>query len=229
MEKVDMDFCKRFIEAQADFETLPKDKQGYGYKYTDWDTVISKVRPILKKHELGFTQLLDTKDGKNGITTRVFSSSGGFIESWVTIPDITIAKANAAQNFGASITYMKRYALCAMLGISSDEDIDAETRPAEQYTRQSIQQPPKVTQPPKVQQSTVAQSPNVQQPPKSDVAISEDEMNKLINAVEDYIEKGLIEQKDLGRAENYIKIKNASGLQAVISYCKKKEQSIPLY
>ena len=111
--------------AQAEFVSLPKDKNGYNYKYTDLDTVISTVKPILAKHKLGFMQSLTTlENGKWGITTRVFAAAGEWIEDTTPLPDVSLAKGNAAQNVGAAITYMKRYTLCAMLGISSDEDPD---------------------------------------------------------------------------------------------------------
>lgn len=112
-------------KAQSKFSTLPKDKKGYGYKYTDIDTVISYVRPLLSENGLGFMQSLSTVDGKPAITTRVFHTSGEWIEDTTILPDVSMAKTNAAQNMGASITYMRRYFLCAMLGITSDEDTDA--------------------------------------------------------------------------------------------------------
>ena len=114
-----------FTKAQADFPTLPKDKNGYNYRYTDLDTVISTVRPILAKYNLGFMQALTTlESGKWAISTRIFNNAGEWIEDTTTLPDVSLAKGNAAQNVGAAITYMKRYTLCAMLGISSDEDPD---------------------------------------------------------------------------------------------------------
>ena len=125
-------------KAQAEFTTLPKDKSGYGYKYTDLDTVISYVRPILSKNGIGFIQMLSTLEGnKSAITTRLFHTSGEWLEDTTPLPDVAMAKTNAAQNLGAAITYMKRYTLCAMLGISSDEDVDGATapRPAPSDTR----------------------------------------------------------------------------------------------
>lgn len=120
---------KTLLEAlaktQSKFSTLPKDKKGYGYKYTDIDTVISYVRPLLSENGLGFMQSLSTVDEKPAITTRVFHISGEWIEDTTILPDVAMAKTNAAQNMGASITYMRRYFLCAMLGITSDEDTDA--------------------------------------------------------------------------------------------------------
>lgn len=113
-----------FTKAQAEFPTLPKDKNGYNYKYTDLDTVISTLRPILARHSLGFMQSLTNDEGRSAITTRLFNSSGEWIEDTTTLPDVLLSKGNAAQNLGAAITYMKRYTLCAVLGISCDEDPD---------------------------------------------------------------------------------------------------------
>lgn len=113
------------LKAQAEFETLPKDKQGFGYKYTDFDTVITSVKPILLKYGVGFMQSLTTIEGKNGVTTRLFNAAGEWIEDTTILPDVQLKGTNTAQNMGAAITYTKRYALCAILGISSDEDTDA--------------------------------------------------------------------------------------------------------
>lgn len=121
------EFAKDLINAQSEITTLPKDKKGYGYNYTDFDTVVKTVKPILKKNHLGFCQLLDTKDnGKSGITTILFHESGESFQSWFELPASQVSKV-ACQNMGASITYIKRYALCAVLGCSSDEDTDAVT------------------------------------------------------------------------------------------------------
>ena len=112
---------KAFCKAQSEFLTLPKDKKGYGYNYTNLDTVIAHIRPILTKHNLGFSQLLSAE---NLTTLIIHAESGEYFGDTVTLPQITLAKTNEAQNLGASITYMKRYALCSILGISSDEDVD---------------------------------------------------------------------------------------------------------
>jgi len=111
---------KAFVSAQGEFSTLPKDCKGYGYNYTNLDTVISSIRPVLQKHGLAFSQLLSD----NTLTTMIIHTSGEYFGDQVTMPEIQMAKTNAAQNLGAAITYMKRYALCSILGISSDEDVD---------------------------------------------------------------------------------------------------------
>jgi hypothetical protein len=142
---------KSLTMAQSEYPTLPKDKKGYGYNYTDLDTVITTIKPIFEKNKLGFIQSLTTlENGKNGITTRIFSVEGEWIEDTIALPDVAMAKTNAAQNLGASITYMRRYALCSMLGISSDEDVDATTTTETQSKQTQSQTPQKKNTPSKL-------------------------------------------------------------------------------
>lgn len=168
---------ENFTKAQAEFKTLSKDKQGYGYKYTDLDTVISSVRPVLAKYGLGFMQTLTSLEGgKSAITTRLFSSDGEYLEDTIGLPDVAMAKTNSAQNLGAAITYMKRYALCAMLGISSDEDTDAEMqRPAPQQKQNSA---------PQQKQNQPKAKPQPQQPAGgADTPEQHAEINNLLGAM----------------------------------------------
>lgn len=136
-------FAKDFINFQSEVSTMPKDKSGYGYKYTDLDTIITNIKPLLKKHNLGFSQLLETVDGKNGVRTVVIHTSGETLSAFVEIPEIQVGKANNAQNVGAAISYFKRYALAAVFGISSDEDVDCSTQIMERNQKQEKATPTK--------------------------------------------------------------------------------------
>ena len=125
-------------EVQFELPTLPKSSQAYGYKYTDLDTIVKTIKPILHKHNVGYTQSVGaTTDGRPTLTTRVFNNKGQYIEDTTVLPVISGTKNNNAQTLGMSITYMRRYALCAMLGITSDEDVDANT-----VTQQAPQKAP---------------------------------------------------------------------------------------
>ena len=115
-------------EIQFELPTLPKSSQAYGYKYTDLDTICQTVKPILHSHNIGYMQSVGSlADGTQTLTTRLFNTKGQYIEDTAVLPVITGTKNNNAQTLGMSITYMRRYALCAMLGITSDEDVDANT------------------------------------------------------------------------------------------------------
>lgn len=115
-------------DVQSELPTMPKSKQAYGYKYTDLDTITQTIKPILSRHGIGYMQSVGGL-AENGLTltTRIFNRKGEYIEDTAAIPAITSTKNNAAQTLGMGITYMRRYALCAMLGITSDEDVDANT------------------------------------------------------------------------------------------------------
>lgn len=114
------------VELQSELPTMPKNKMAYNYKYTDLDTIVQTVKPLLKKYNLAYMQSVGglTADAIT-LTTRLFNNKGEYIEDTVALPVIASQKNNSAQTLGMAITYMRRYTLCAMLGITSDEDVDA--------------------------------------------------------------------------------------------------------
>ena len=117
------------VEVQSCLPTMPKSSQAYGYKYTDLDTITQTIKPILSKNGIGYMQSVGgLAENALTLTTRIFNKKGEYIEDTAALPTITSTKNNAAQTLGMSITYMRRYALCAMLGITSDEDTDANTQ-----------------------------------------------------------------------------------------------------
>jgi hypothetical protein len=140
-------------EIQFELPTMPKDSQAYGYKYTDLDTIVKTIKPILHKHNIGYMQSVgSTVDGAQTLTTRVFNNQGQYLEDTTVLPVISGTKNNSAQTLGMSITYMRRYALCAMLGITCDEDVDSNTvaQQAQAQTRaQAKAEPPKKPEPKK--------------------------------------------------------------------------------
>lgn len=116
------------MDAQKEIPTMPKNAKAYGYNYTDLDTITSVIKPILARHNISYMQSVGMDDeGRSTLTTRIFSRDGEYIEDVTTLPVIQSAKNNSAQTMGMAITYVRRYALCAMLGITSDEDVDANT------------------------------------------------------------------------------------------------------
>lgn len=117
---------KHIYQALADFQqecpVLLKGTSGYNYQYIKFEHLVAQVNPILKKHNLGFTQLLEN----TGLRTILFhTTSGETIDTWVDIPHDTMKGMNVFQTAGSGITYYKRYSLSAMLGIISDSDTDA--------------------------------------------------------------------------------------------------------
>lgn len=98
------------------------------YKYVTLDDVIEVLKKTLPKYKLGFVQFLDEIDGKTCLTTIVFHvTSGEFVKSNVVIPDVKDDFLSTMQSVGSNITYMRRYALCTIFGICSEDDTDGQS------------------------------------------------------------------------------------------------------
>jgi hypothetical protein len=117
---------KSLAAFQQEVKVIHKATQGYGYSYSDLPKIFSEINPLLQKHGLGFTQLINTKEGINYLATVVFHvESGEQIESNCMIPYVQLKGMNDFQSFGSGVTYFRRYCLSSMLGLVTDKDTDA--------------------------------------------------------------------------------------------------------
>jgi hypothetical protein len=117
---------KNLIKSLSDFQNdcpiIHKDTKGHNYTYADLPQIFSVINPLLKKHKLCFTQLLEN----DGIRTILFHvESGEQLESFTQIPKVKLGSMNDYQAYGSGVTYFRRYALSSMLGLITDKDIDA--------------------------------------------------------------------------------------------------------
>lgn len=134
------------VDFQAAVPVIPKNKTAsistrsggsYSYSYADLADIWEVIRKPLKDHGLAVTQALcGGSDGWLGIQTTVWHKSGQSFGETVEVP----VDDRTAQEVGSQITYFKRYALAAILGISTEEDDDgkvASTRkpPAKKPTK----------------------------------------------------------------------------------------------
>ena len=95
------------------------------YKYVTLDDVLETLKKTLPKYKLGFVQTVETCNGGNSIVTTVFhEESGQYISSTALIPYEKDVFLSAIQTVGSGITYMRRYALCTIFGIVSEDDTD---------------------------------------------------------------------------------------------------------
>lgn len=87
-------------------------------KYASLAAIVKACAPHMQTAGLCFTQ---TIDGLNIVTRVICANDGSEIVSTLALP---IAPTANAQAIGSAITYMKRYAICAVLGIVGDDDDD---------------------------------------------------------------------------------------------------------
>lgn len=114
---------KALAAFQQEVPVIHKGTSGYGYSYADLPAIFEKINPLMKKHGLGFSQLLNG----SALDTIIFHvESGEVFTSSIEIPQgVQLKGMNDFQVLGSAITYLRRYALSAALGLVTDKDTDA--------------------------------------------------------------------------------------------------------
>jgi hypothetical protein len=110
---------------QGELQPALKDSTNPHFKsrYADFFACKGVAQSVMAKHGLSAIQgiLSDPDKGWIGVETRIGHVSGQWLESdsWCK------PKGLLPQDVGSAVTYLKRYSLCAMLGIVADDDDDA--------------------------------------------------------------------------------------------------------
>ncbi len=128
------ELCAALCKFQQDVPHINLDREvevktangKYTFKYATLGNIIDTCKPILVANGLSFTQLVEP-DGS--VTTMLMHTSGEYLMS-----NLRISGQATAQGIGSSITYAKRYALSAILGIVADDDDDANIADGNTYT-----------------------------------------------------------------------------------------------
>ena len=126
LESKKLSIYKSLAAFQQEGPVIHKATKAHQYSYADLPTIFDVINPLLAKHSLGFTQLLQG----NSIQTILFhTETGETLESLTEIPQDEASRMNIYQSSGSGITYFRRYALSSMLGIVTDVDTDAQKQP----------------------------------------------------------------------------------------------------
>jgi hypothetical protein len=117
---------KNLAGFQQEVKTIHKATQGYGYTYARLPKIFEVINPLMQKHGLGFSQMINTHEEKPYLITIVFDiESGEKLESSTLIPYVQLKGMNDFQSFGSGVTYFRRYCLSSILGLVTDKDTDA--------------------------------------------------------------------------------------------------------
>ena len=149
--------------AQQEFPEIEKSKTGkvkgeskatgkafeFEYKYADIADILKVIRPILGKHGIAVTQSTQIEGRALTIKSVLrFRAADGpqTIESDYPVCEVVADH----QRMGGALTYARRYAFCALVGIAPDEDIDgngaAPTAAPERKTAARVQQQTRAAQ-----------------------------------------------------------------------------------
>ena len=124
------DLAKALAKAQAEFPAIGRSKEvrvqtktggSYTFAYEPLDAILNTVRPVLAANGLAFSQLLGHVGGAPALKTMLMHEGGEVIQDSCPLPS---NGSLTAQEFGSLVTYFRRYALVAVLGIATEEDDD---------------------------------------------------------------------------------------------------------
>ena len=120
-EKIDA-LTKAMVKVQAELKPAIKDSDNpfFKSKYADLPAVVHVSRKLLTDNGIAVYQVTDMDENGVYIVTQLTHESGQWIRGKYPVNPV---KADP-QAMGSAITYARRYAYCAMVGIVTDEDDD---------------------------------------------------------------------------------------------------------
>ncbi len=129
-EQIDK-LVEALAKAQGSIENPQKNKKvqvstrsgsDYSFEYADLTAIIEAIKKPLSENGLAYVQILgQDEQSKYRLTTRLLHSSG----QWIASETPLFVDGSNSQAFGSALTFMKRYALAALLGVAADSDDDA--------------------------------------------------------------------------------------------------------
>ena len=114
-----------------------KDGKSYSYDYADIGDVVKLTRPKLAEH--GLVALTPIHDHGNGLacTVTILHTSGERLD----FGPFPFDGARDAQATGSAVTYFRRYALVAALGMAAGDDDDGASAKASQTAPKAQERP----------------------------------------------------------------------------------------
>lgn len=101
--------------------TLTKNKNGYGYKYTD----IAEIHRFLEENNITYVQKVERIDTEDYIFTKK-CINGVYENEWLqgcrVVQATLTGIKNPAQEQGSALTYARRYSLLMAFGLATEDD-----------------------------------------------------------------------------------------------------------
>lgn len=141
-----VNLAKALIAVKKELEPIVRDSDNpfFKSKYADLAAVIENTDPILSKNGLVISQFPCSNGTSIGVQTILLHESGEFLEDSFTLP---IAKQDA-QTGTAAVTYARRTALKAVLGVAEvDDDGNTAAGRNEKTETKVVSQPKEVSKP----------------------------------------------------------------------------------
>jgi hypothetical protein len=113
---------KALLAAQAEIPAMGKDAKGHQWQFLSGEKLFRNVLPALHRHGLILVQPFRVRDGEQFVDTIIIhAASGEQITSEARLDHgwaESAAGKNPIQALGSQITYLRRYSLMALMGIT---------------------------------------------------------------------------------------------------------------
>jgi len=115
-------YAQALVAAMGELSNVPKTASNpyFKSKYAPLDAIVEATRPVLAKHGLAIQQQPLFMEGTAGVETTILHKSGHSTTTTLLLP----LKDQSPQGVGSAITYARRYALAAVLGLATEDDDD---------------------------------------------------------------------------------------------------------
>jgi hypothetical protein len=126
-------------KAQGEMENATKNAKNPHFKsnYADLAEILNTARPVLARHGIAVVQSPSYEGGEVQLATTLMHTSGEWVRGFASAP----ATKQDPQGIGSAVTYLRRYALAAFVGIAQeDDDGQAASRPRPPYA-EAVREP----------------------------------------------------------------------------------------
>lgn len=135
--------AKALSSFQSKVGTIDKNKNvkfnNVKYTYADQASIFNGIKGILGECELSYSQII--ADNGTKLVTLLMHSSGEWIKS-----EIALMMSGDIKMYGSDVTYKRRYALSAILGLATEDDTDGDNAPIQQSPQEVVKAKPELTQ-----------------------------------------------------------------------------------
>lgn len=119
-------FAAAFAKMQVKLPEIVERGKAHTGKYATLEDINDAVKPILAEHGFGISFRVNQDDAAGKVKViGILSHEGGHSESTeMSVPLETSGSKNNVQAVGSSVSYARRYVLCALLNISTRGEDD---------------------------------------------------------------------------------------------------------
>lgn len=117
---------------QPELPRVIKSKDGHNSKYAPLEDINDAIRPAIQKYGFAVIFNIEQKEKTVDITTTLAHRRGHTQSLTIPLALDTSGSKNAVQAVGSTISYGKRYGICAILNISTGDDNDGNGPQAEE-------------------------------------------------------------------------------------------------